>query len=162
MNKLCNAQPAKPASVHLVLKNAQSVRNKTLLIKECVREDAIDLLAVTETWLKRDSDSALITELTPDGYSYINVPRQRGRGSGVGLMHRNSYTCQLLPSQRFEHMELLCARLKGNNVRPFEVYVLYHPPTHGTTSCFLDELETLLTDIALSIVPSHIIGDCNI
>ena len=78
-------QPAKQAGVHLVLMNDQSVRNKTLLINEYIHEDAIDLLAITETWLKRDSDSALITELTPDGYSYINVPRQRGRG--VSLMH---------------------------------------------------------------------------
>ena len=80
------------------------MRNKTLLINEYVREDAIDLLAIMETWLKRDSYSALITELTHDGYSYINVPRQRGRGGGVGLMHRDSFTCQLLPSRRFEHI----------------------------------------------------------
>ena len=96
-----------------MLMNAKSVRNKTLLINEYVRGDAIDLPAVTETWLKRDSDSALITELTPNGYSYISVPWQRGRGGGAGLMHRDSYTFQLLPSQRFQHMELLRSRLKG-------------------------------------------------
>ena len=42
------------------------------------------------------------------------------------------------------------------------MYILYHPPTSGTTSCFLDEQETLFTDIALSIVPSIIVGDFNI
>ena len=141
-----------------MLMNAQSVRNKTLPINEYVREDAIDLQAIMAIWLKRDSDSALITGLTSDGYGYINVQR----GGGVGLMHRDSYICQLLPSQQFEHMELLRAQLKGNKVRPFDVYVLYHPPTSDTTSGFLDELETLFTDIALSIIPSLIVGDINI
>ena len=49
------------AMTHIVLMNAQSVRNKTLLINEYVHVDAIDILANTETWLKRGGDSAIIT-----------------------------------------------------------------------------------------------------
>ena len=119
--------------------NAQSVRNTTLLINEYVREDAIDLLAIMETWLKRDSDSSLTTELTREIHTHANY-----------FHHNDSsiWNC--------------CARLKRNNVRPFDVYILYHPPTSGTTSCVLDELDTLFTDIALSIIPSLIVGDFNI
>ena len=45
---------------------------------------------------------------------------------------------------------------------PFDMYVLYQSPMSDTTSCLLEELETLFTDIALSIVPSLIVGDFNI
>ena len=152
--------------IRIVLMNAQSVRNKTMLINEYVRDDDIDSLAITETWLKRGGDSAIITELAPDGYSFVHVPRQRGRGGGVGLLHRETYSCKLLASPCFKHMELLRARLTGTNVRPFDVYVVYHPPVStknsGTLTDFITELETLFNAITLSVVPAIVVGDFNI
>ena len=100
------------------------VRNKTLLINKYVRDDAIDILAITETWLKWGGDSAFITELTPDGYNFVHAPRQCSRGDGVGLLHRETYSCKLLASPCFKHMELLWARLMGTNVHaPINVHV---------------------------------------
>ena len=152
--------------IRIVLMNAQSVRNKTMLINEYVRDDDIDILAITETWLKRGGDSAIITELAPDGYSFVHVPRQRGRGGGVGLLHRETYSCKLLASPCFKHMELLRARLTGTNVRPFDVYVVYHPhvstKNSGTLTDFITELETLFNAITLSVVPAIVVGDFNI
>ena len=95
-----------------------------MLINEYIRDDAIDIPAITETWLKRGGDSAIITELAPDGYSFVHVPRQRGRGSGVGLLHRETCMC-------YSHRHVLntwsCrrARLTETNVRPLDVYVVY-------------------------------------
>ena len=87
-----------------------------MLINEYVCGDAIDILAITETWLKRGGDSAIITELAPGGY-----------GGGVGLLHRETNSCRLLASPCFKHTELLRARLTGAIVRSLNVYVMYHP-----------------------------------
>lgn len=158
----------KAPGIHLVLMNAQSVRNKTLLINEYVRDDNIDLLAITETWLKKDGDAALINELVPEGYTLISVPRNRGRGGGIGLLHRDSLSCKLVPPKqnKFKHMELMRTRVTGALMRPLDVYVLYRPPSSAknssTITAFLEELETLFSDVALSIVPSIIVGDFNI
>ena len=51
-------------AIFILLSCVTLVRNKTLLINEYVHDDAIDILANTETWLKRGGDSAFITELT--------------------------------------------------------------------------------------------------
>ena len=47
----------------IVFMNAQSVRNKTMFINEYVHDDVIDILAITETWLKRSGDSVITTDL---------------------------------------------------------------------------------------------------
>ena len=84
-----------PAVTRIVLMNAHSVMKKTLLINEYVRDDAIDILAIIETWLKRGGDSAINIELAPDGYSFVQVPMQHCRGDGVGLRHREIYLVQI-------------------------------------------------------------------
>lgn len=118
-------------ATHLVLMNAQSVRNKTLTINEYVRYDQIDLLTITETWLKWGGDAALINELSPGGYSLLSVPRRRGRGGGIGLLHRDCFSCNLVSSRQYKHMELMQIRITGVHMKPLDVYVLYHPPTSG-------------------------------
>ena len=141
--------------------NANSVKKKMASISRYVCDHNVDLLAITETRLKRVGDSALITERAPDGYSFVGVRRRRGRGGGVGLLYRDIYLCNKLPPPCFTYMELMKARIDGNNVRPFHVYVLYRPPSQPKLS-FLDELESLFSEIAASDVPTVIVGDFNI
>ena len=98
-------------AIFILLSCVAFVRNKTLLINEYVCDDAINILAITEIWLKLGGDSAFITELTPDSYNFVHAPRQCGRGDGIGLLHRETYSCKLLASPCFKHIELLRARL---------------------------------------------------
>ena len=115
-----------------------------MLINEYVCGDAIDILAITETWLKRGGDSDIITELAPDG--------SRQEQGGVGLLHRETCSCRLLASPCFKHMELLRARLTGAIVRPLNVYVMYHP----------SGVNQELGHSHLLHVPALVVGDFNI
>ena len=54
-------------SMSAALLNARPVTNKAITIHEFFTEHEIDILAITETWLKT-SDKAIIVELTPTGY----------------------------------------------------------------------------------------------
>ena len=76
--------------------NARSVRNSA--INEFVTDHDIDILTITETWLKKNSDKPLLAELTPSGYTFINVTRAVGRGGGAGVIHRNTLACKMLLS----------------------------------------------------------------
>ena len=74
----------KPASFALI--NAQSIRNKTLPIKDYVVEHNLDILALTETWLNPDnSDDQIIGDFIPAGYSFLHIPRET-RGGWRGFI----------------------------------------------------------------------------
>ena len=153
--------------LHVALMNAQSVRNKCHIINEYIGDhcdDSIDLLAITKTWPDKDSDAAVMNDLVNDGYSLISVPRGKGRGDGVGLVHRDLLSCRLMPNKHNKHMELMHVRVQVANIT-FDSYVLYHPPVSCKISSiadFLGELEALLADVAVSVVPTIVMGDFNI
>ena len=70
--------------------NTQSVRNKPLVVADFVADNGLDFLAITETWLKQDGDLDVIGALTPDGYSFIQIPCSYGAGSGVGVLFKKT------------------------------------------------------------------------
>ena len=59
--------------IFILLSCVALVRKKKLLMNEYVRDDAVDILAITETWLEWGGDSVFITELTPDSYNFVHV-----------------------------------------------------------------------------------------
>ena len=71
------------------LVNIQSVGNKTLEIRDLINDEKFDILAVTETWLN-EYDTAMINEMTPSTHTFLHIPRNDKRGSGVGIFLRNS------------------------------------------------------------------------
>ena len=71
--------------------NAQSVNNKTHSICDFISRNDLDLLATSETWLGRDTDKVVISELLPPNYNILHVPRQIGTsGGGVGMVYKNN------------------------------------------------------------------------
>ena len=73
--------PSTSKTILFTVLNSQTVRNKTLSVKDFTVESDIDVLAFTETWL---SDEYIIRDLCPTGFEFYNVPRG-SRGAGVGL-----------------------------------------------------------------------------
>ena len=72
----------------VVFNNARSVRNKAVSIADFVMSQDIDILALTETWLGRDTDKTVLRELVPTGYNILHVPRTDGRrGGGVAFLY---------------------------------------------------------------------------
>ena len=73
--------------------NARSVRNKTALLLDYIRDYGADLYAITETWLT-DKDASVKAEFCPAGYNFIDYPRTGYRDGGTGLNFRDSLPCQ--------------------------------------------------------------------
>lgn len=52
-------------------------------VKDFVVDNDIDILALTETWLRPGNvDDIEVGTLCPTGYRFLHVPRPHGRGGG--------------------------------------------------------------------------------
>ena len=67
---------------------------------------AIDILAITATWLHCRGDDVVIGELCPSGSSFLHNPRSSGHGGGVGLLYKNVLNVKSRPTNpSFKHFE---------------------------------------------------------
>ena len=145
--------------------NAQSVRNKTNEIRECIVDNAMDALALTETWLKGDaSDDVILQELIPPGYNCEHMARMNRRGGGVALLFKSTISCRKIPTQAFnsfEHMECLLGTSP-----PLRLVLLYRPPPSRTHyvpfTDYMSELDAYLQTLMVTPGRLLIVGDFNI
>ena len=104
------------------------MRNKTLDLHEHLVEHDIDVMAVTETWLK-ENDEIKITELLPPNYKIVQRPRGKNRpGGGVAIIHKDSLDVSVKPNcinaTAFEHLEI-CITFPSKTYR---IILVYRPP----------------------------------
>ena len=96
------------------LLNAHSIRNKAHALCETINDRKLDALFLTETWLS-ESDSVAINDITPDGFSFLHVPRTSGRGGGVGLVFKSHIKVKQIECS-FYHVKLLTVTLSLKSV----------------------------------------------
>ena len=94
--------------VNVALLNARSVCNKALQINEYLVKQKRDVLAITETWLRKTGDEVVIVEVTPLGFLFQQVARSsRRRGGGVAILHRDTFSAKILSSPNLDTVELI-------------------------------------------------------
>ena len=91
-------------SLKIGLFNARSLCNKTALVTELIHENNIDLLCVTETWLKV-KDKAKIRELHESGFGIFSAARA-GRGGGVSFIFKNRFPITNQKALKFKSFEV--------------------------------------------------------
>ena len=99
-------------TVCLATINARSMRNKAASLADMVISRKIDILAITETWLKPSDTLSCPSDLTPPGFSLLHKPRPHGRGGGVGFLISNKFniTDYTIP------FECICLKVSGGSV----------------------------------------------
>ena len=85
-----NPGPAnsKSLSLNVRLINARSIVNKSALIHDVIKDNRLDLLAVTETWVYEDSPPVLKKKRplpATQSFTPIAAPRARAEKSSVGV-----------------------------------------------------------------------------
>ena len=108
------------------------VLNIRSLVKNFAREElqselisnSIDLCCLSETWLRSDMDSSLVT---PDGYLMLRKDRAIKRGGGVAILCRKDWRMEEVNVPDNEY-ECLWARVSTTN-QDYFVASVYHPPT---------------------------------
>lgn len=133
----------------IYLQNFHSIRNKAISVSDFAASNNIDILALTETWLN-ETETTVIANLVPVGYTFQHVPRPAGIGGGVGLLFKSGLTVKTRTSTKdklythFEHMD--CNVSSGSS--QFTVGVIYRPPSSSKnrlkTSTFFEEWASYL------------------
>lgn len=156
-----------PHSFRAGLLNARSVANKSGLLRETVMDYKIQMLAVTETWLKEGDDS-IILDLCPPNYRFHGAPRpvnKGSRGGGIGIVISSDIRAEPVFFNNYRTFEAMALKIKAR--RSSTVALIYRPPpSHRngyTTSEFLTECETFLSHICTEY-PGEltIMGDFNL
>ena len=145
------------------LLNTRSGSNKGNEIVEFVAANDLDILALTETWLKPEHDVAR-GDMTPAGYTLYEEPRPgEKRGGGVAILCKPNI--QVKKARRFKAntFESINA-LVTSGTKSVGLVVVYRPPSkkdQGATA-FLAEFALLFESLALDSASVCIVGDFNI
>ncbi len=102
----------------------------------------LDVLCLTETWLKPDEYIILI----PQNYCYKNEPRPKGKGGGVATIYSNTLSISQKTGFKYNSFEfevmvlhITLSREKSINDKSpvmFGLATVYRPPGHHTvTNC---------------------------
>ena len=66
--------------IKIAAMNVRSIKPKTATFSEYVTSKNMDIVAVTETWLKHDETKSTIADISPPGYSFFSRTSRRSAG----------------------------------------------------------------------------------
>ncbi len=144
-------------SIPIGLWNCQSAVNKADFIPSIATHFGLNLMALTETWIKPE-DTATPAALSTN-FTFSHTPRTIGRGGGTGLLISNEWKFELLPS------------LTGNSSFESHAITITHPAKihfvvvyrlPGQLGNFLEELDVLLSNFPEDGTPLVLLGDFKI
>ena len=148
--------------IKLASLNPRSCRNKTVIINDLVTDHDLDILCLTETWLGKNDDSTVISQIKPSGYDFKQLARNGKTGGGIGLLFKQSLKLDVRTNiPKFDTFEILevSVCIKGSD---FRIVTVYRPDSHGkNTSLFLQEFEPYLVELCTSCSNFIICGDLN-
>ena len=140
-----NPGPSGPNErIKIATMNVRSIKLKTAPFSEYVTSKNLDIVAVTETWLKHDETKSTIADIWP-GYSFFHEPRADQQvGGGVGILVSDQFKTDIYPLPSFKTFEAISARIGNNSYSGF-VVCLYR--LQNGTCQFFDEFQDLLENI---------------
>lgn len=156
-------EKSRSRKLKMQLLNIRSVSNKSSLLSEHIISKALDMLILTETWLS-DSDGPTINTLCPEGFSFMGEARnstRKTRGGGVGIIYSDRLCAHIsrVTIPNYTTFEAMAFRIKSKTSRRFAV--IYRPPS-SPIPLFLEEVESLLSELVNNCDEICIVGDFNI
>ena len=147
--------------LHCSLINARSILSNKYVIQHHIIFHDIDLLAITESWLREDEVDEILREVCPAGYVSLQKPRVGRRGGGVAIICRDCIRIRLFHLDfAATSFEFMAASLTINSTC-FVLLIIYRPPS-SKPSQFIDEFASLLEVLVPAPGLLLIVGDFNI
>ena len=154
----CNVRPSK-----LALWNCRSIKNKIASICDCIINDKLDILVLTETWLCDNARDSAILDYYLLNYQFFHKPRAQC-GGGVGVILRKDYDTHELVSNQYSSFEHLDLAISSGSTHLHLLSVYRPPPSKKnklTVAKFMNDFSALLETIIISYGKLIITGDFN-
>ena len=124
---------SKQKQLSSALINSRSLCNKSLDLNDLIIRKDLDLLFITETWLKGNGkDNTVLAELIPPAYDIVHKPRVTGRGGGIAVVYRNHLAIKLCTSPSYDSFEHILIKFISVSVI-YHVVLIYRSPSSSTT-----------------------------
>ena len=117
----------------IALINARSIRSNSDIINEFLSSGNADIVAFTETWIKKSHADIYMNEITPENSSFLHVDRPDRNGGGVELLCPNHFKPKLCTSHDYPSFESMTANLETER-GVVRICVLYKPPSRSFRS----------------------------
>ena len=137
--------------------NAWSLHNKASAFGDFVSSNDLDMVGVTETWLRPSDTQGLIDEITPVGFQLHHVPCRNKKGGGVAVC-LDSVLCQTDQRDTFEHTTVKLSERQSSQLLKQVIY----RPLSTNKSKFIEDFTCFMQAAALSPHENIILGDVDI
>ena len=121
--------------INMGILNARSIKNKDLLVKELITEHNLEIVLITETWLRQEDDIWKKSKcLTSEKWEIHCVNRKTGhKGGRLVLLHNENINVQLDYTREMQTFEYALWLIKSRK-KSFKVLGVYHPPPQKFTN----------------------------
>ncbi len=132
-----------------------------------ITDHKLDVLHLTETWLKAD-EYIILNESATQDYCYKNEPRPKGKGGDVATISSNTLSISQKTGFKYNSFEVMVLHIALsrekciNDKSPvmFLLATVYRPPGHNAD--FIKEFGDFLSELVLAADKVIIGGDFNI
>ena len=110
-------------------------------------------------WLTTRDNSADLTEMTPQGFSFFQKPRAQKSGGGVGLFISSAHKLTSISPPTQTKFQSIPGKLEWDQFHLNSLHI-YRPPGPATT--FFNEFQGLSSNMALLPDDLVLMGDFNL
>ena len=94
-----NPNQGPPKCLKVTYANIRSIHNKYPAIAKFISDSDIDLFAMSETWIRPNTTSANLCEITPPSYNLYQQPWEVHHSGGLGFFIKNGLKSFIFPTK---------------------------------------------------------------
>ncbi len=124
--------------------NIRFLSTKALFVNDMITHHKLDVLCLTETWLKPD-EYIILNESAPQDYCYKHEPRPKGKGGDVATIYSNTLSISQKTGFKYNSFEVMVLHIT------LYITIKYGRNIASTTKdCFVSNLPDLSQFLSIS------------